>query len=333
MKQNKRIVIVGAGVAGLACARRLVDHGLTVKVFEKSDRPGGRCTSTSTLMGDYDHGAQYFTARNNEFQEVVSALINQKSVDKLTFDVKKISSEKQLTNLPSENRFVGIPNMGVVAEKLSVNLPVQYSSEVVSLSYQEGTWDIVFLKGGVTNLMRADILILAMPIDQILNLNASERFKASVGDFRMNPCWAVMIAFNRTVPVEYSALLINDKNAPISWIMRDSAKNHRQGFERWVLHSGPKWAKANIDLSPAVVTDLLTDEFSLLTKASSPIFAQSKLWRFASGGRHNDYHCLIDHERSVIGCGDWASGGRIEGAWISGKNTADFILEELDFLK
>ncbi len=36
-----RIAVVGAGVAGLTCARTLTDHGLDVRVFDKGRRPGG----------------------------------------------------------------------------------------------------------------------------------------------------------------------------------------------------------------------------------------------------------------------------------------------------
>ena len=39
------VVVVGAGVAGLACARRLMDRGVDVVVLESSDRVGGRLGS------------------------------------------------------------------------------------------------------------------------------------------------------------------------------------------------------------------------------------------------------------------------------------------------
>ncbi len=48
-----RIVIVGAGLAGLACAYQLKKAGYTAQVYEASDRPGGRCW---TLRGAFDDG-------------------------------------------------------------------------------------------------------------------------------------------------------------------------------------------------------------------------------------------------------------------------------------
>jgi len=53
-----RIAVVGAGIAGLACARKLIDAGHAVRVFEKSRGVGGRMATRRTPQGTYDHGAQ-----------------------------------------------------------------------------------------------------------------------------------------------------------------------------------------------------------------------------------------------------------------------------------
>lgn len=43
--ENRKAIVVGAGLAGLAAAVRLVDAGLSVRVFEATDHAGGRCRS------------------------------------------------------------------------------------------------------------------------------------------------------------------------------------------------------------------------------------------------------------------------------------------------
>ena len=48
-----RVVVVGAGVAGLTCAHRLRQHGIACAVYEASDRVGGR---TKTLRGYFADG-------------------------------------------------------------------------------------------------------------------------------------------------------------------------------------------------------------------------------------------------------------------------------------
>ncbi|NDH32418.1 MAG: FAD-dependent oxidoreductase, partial [Betaproteobacteria bacterium] len=42
MRKRPNIAVVGAGWAGLACARLLQDNGFQVKVFEASRTIGGR---------------------------------------------------------------------------------------------------------------------------------------------------------------------------------------------------------------------------------------------------------------------------------------------------
>jgi monoamine oxidase len=52
-RTDARIVIVGAGVAGLTCAHRLAQHGIGSHVYEACDRVGGR---TRTLRGFFAEG-------------------------------------------------------------------------------------------------------------------------------------------------------------------------------------------------------------------------------------------------------------------------------------
>ena len=48
------VVVVGAGLAGLACAHRLAQHGVAATVFEARDRLGGRCwIDTSAMARDH----------------------------------------------------------------------------------------------------------------------------------------------------------------------------------------------------------------------------------------------------------------------------------------
>ena len=63
---NKRVVVVGAGIAGLTAALRLRQAGAVVTVFESSDRVGGRTSSESCDGYVYERGTQFYvtTYRN-----------------------------------------------------------------------------------------------------------------------------------------------------------------------------------------------------------------------------------------------------------------------------
>ncbi|GAA2611244.1 NAD(P)/FAD-dependent oxidoreductase [Paractinoplanes durhamensis] len=61
------VVVVGAGIAGLACARELVDAGITARVVERRGTVGGRLASE--LIGGrwVDTGAAYLTGDDPAF--------------------------------------------------------------------------------------------------------------------------------------------------------------------------------------------------------------------------------------------------------------------------
>ena len=61
---TQHIAIIGAGMAGVTCARTLRQAGHKVTIFEKSRGLGGRMATRASAFGSFDHGAQYFTVRD-----------------------------------------------------------------------------------------------------------------------------------------------------------------------------------------------------------------------------------------------------------------------------
>ena len=72
-----KFAIVGAGIAGLACAELLAREGHAVQLFEKGRGPGGRLSTrrVETSLGEatFDHGAQYLSPRDQEFHAQLEA--------------------------------------------------------------------------------------------------------------------------------------------------------------------------------------------------------------------------------------------------------------------
>ena len=72
MSSHYDVLILGAGLAGLSCARRLQDAGKKVLVLEKARGLGGRMACRRTEKGAWDHGAQYFTATDQDFMAQIA---------------------------------------------------------------------------------------------------------------------------------------------------------------------------------------------------------------------------------------------------------------------
>ena len=62
-----RIAVVGAGVAGLSCARALADAGRPVTVLERARGVGGRCTTRRLEGVPLDMGAAFLHGRDAAF--------------------------------------------------------------------------------------------------------------------------------------------------------------------------------------------------------------------------------------------------------------------------
>ena len=74
---SPRIVVVGAGLAGLTCAYRLLQAGLNPQVYEASDHVGGRCR---TLRGHFaggqiaEHGGEFIDTGHHQIRQLAQEL-------------------------------------------------------------------------------------------------------------------------------------------------------------------------------------------------------------------------------------------------------------------
>ena len=133
----KRIAMIGAGISGMTCASRLQANGLEVVVFDKSRGPGGRITTRRRDSGRFDHGAQYFTARDERFlrhvrswqaQGVVASWPDQNQGNGDQIAVIENGEIKSYST--SEQRFVGTPGMNAIGKHLADGLELGSQSLV-----------------------------------------------------------------------------------------------------------------------------------------------------------------------------------------------------------
>jgi len=324
-----RVAVIGAGISGLTCARKLTDHGVAVTVFEKSRGVGGRMATRRTADGlTFDHGAQYFTVSDERFRHYVDSWYNSGLVDNWKGAIR-VLREGRVT--PCENgltRFVGTPGMTSVCKHLAGEVNVHLQCEITSLMSAGKSWRLIDATGRTLDTF--DVIIVSAPSPQSATLlgPVSELGKLAeqVG---MQPCWAVMAVFDLPLPTAFDGAFVYD--SALSWVARNSSKPARShDHECWVLHGSASWSQEHLEeTAEEVGTGLIQEFFRVVGLPSvSPKSVVAHRWRYAMPLAPLKDRCLFDPASGLGACGDWCFGPRVEGAFLSGNALASRVLRE-----
>ena len=307
-----QIAIVGAGMAGLSCATRLAALGHDVALFDKGRGPGGRMATRRVeadgTMLRFDHGAQYFTARDPRFVEQVARWEREGVVAR--WDVA------------GEDAWVGTPAMNAPIKAMTGRHDVQFGTRIEQLLRDGDGWQ---LDGESAPDRRFDAVVIALPAEQagpLLQPHAS-----AMGDLadatRSAPCWTVMAAFEQRLPSEQDTIR---HHGAIGWAARNNAKPGRGSAECWVVQASPDWSRAHLEDEATAVETALLDQLADAIGAPLPprLAISAHRWRFARSGSAGE-EALWDAQQRIGVCGDWLIGPRVEAAYLSGLLLAETV--------
>lgn len=322
----KKVAVVGAGIAGLSCASQLQSFGLSVDVFEKSRGPSGRMSTRRTPEWSADHGAQYFTARDPRFIQAVEGWMKNGVVDIWHPKLQIFEGMAWRESHSPETRYVGTPNMNSPGKFLAEDLSIQYEKTISRIERRKDQW---LLESIETGAMEAayDLVVLALPAPQASALvqDIDPRISAVTDTAQMQGCWTMMAYFPHQLTPKYDAAFINGEL--ISWICQNTSKPLRQGLPIWTIHGSPSWSQANIELSKEEAQSQMLECVVKLGFDCRDAEISLHRWRYASGALEHPIDFLWLDDISLGLCGDWLNGGRVEGAWLSGLQLAEAIIE------
>ncbi|WP_425512228.1 NAD(P)/FAD-dependent oxidoreductase [Xanthomonas arboricola] len=314
---SKTVAVIGAGLAGLACAQQLQASGLTVTLFEQGDLPGGRMRSCGGAGWQCDHGAQYFTARDPAFAAVVDAWIARGVAAVWPARVASWDGADMRVSQGGLTRFVGVPDMGAPARVLAASLNVRLGASVRSLQRSGDTWQLEVAEDGTTRNCCFDTVLLAVPapLAAALLADSAPTLATTAANARMLPAWAVVLRFDMPVDPGYDALFVNA--GPLRWVARNASKPGRDGVDTWLLHATADWSQAHLDATPETVIASVLPALAALG-LPLPQSCDAYRWTVASTEPALQLGCAWDAPLSIGICGDWLAGGKVEGAWQSG---------------
>ena len=322
---NLSVAVIGAGLSGLMAARTLADHGLKVHVFDKARGPGGRMATRRRDDYAFDHGAQYFTARDDRFRRSVEAWVADGLVEPWNGRIATAQQGRLTAKPDGPTRYVGVPRMSALTRHLSTDLAIQYQTRVGHVERLDDGWRLCDDAG--QDLGRYDVVLVTTPPVQAAPLLAEAPTLAGhVEAVTMRPCWAVMAVFDTPLPLAHDGLFIHD--APVSWAARNNSKPGRPPRESWVLHGAPSWSDAHLEADTETVANHLLAAFFEATGLAPvvPRFVQAHRWRYALADNPLDAGCLWDADLKMGVCADWCNNSRVEGAFLSGMAVAGRVL-------
>ncbi len=329
--QQRRIAVLGAGVAGLTCARALHDQGYEVVVFDKGRGPGGRTSTRRTDIDDqtvrWDHGAVAFRARDRRFIAAVEKWAACDVVAPWTPRVRTIAADGGTTD-GEDTWWVGTPGMNAIAKHLATDLDVRYGVRIVEAAFADDAWRLADVSEDAFDGF--DALVSTVPAPQMRALlgDAAPELVAEAASVETAPCWALLLAFDSARDdLPFDLVRFEEPSGMLHKIVRNASKPGRDAApESWVVHATSTWSHANVEMSQDEAWAALWSSARDVLGDIAPTEGTAHRWRYSHALTPLGVSCLGDGDRRLAAAGDWVRGANVEAAYLSGAAAAGRVM-------
>jgi predicted NAD/FAD-dependent oxidoreductase len=334
------VLVLGAGVSGLAAARELSRGGLRVAAIDKGRGPGGRMATRRTGPGPaparFDHGAQYFTARDPAFAAQAEvwerAGIARKWSDGFATEAGPFRRD-------GEVRWCGVDGMASVARSLGEGLDVRVATKATAVHAEGGAWSVSLEDG---SRLAARALVATAPVPQTLALldAGGTVLPAAAWDaldaIEYSPCIAALLRTDQPSRIPAPGGLWG-RGEPLAWIADNRAKGVSRATNpgaELTIHAGPEFSHEHFDEPESVVVAHMLD-LAAAWIGGAVIDAQMHRWRYAMASRVHPERTLVVAAPAVVAFAgdafnaDATPSPRIETAYLSGLAAAAEVAARL----
>jgi len=300
---GRRVVVVGAGLSGVACARELRAAGVATAVLDRGRVPGGRMAARTLWERRVDLGASYLTVSDPGFAAVVDDWAARGLAREWT-DTFTALGDGVVDSKPGPVRWGAAHGLRSLVEDLASGLGVE-RREV-----------------GAIDELEADAVVLAMPDPQARRLVGDHPVAAALGRewepvLAVAGLWSARTWDPASPTGRFDGAFVNG-DPDVGWIADDG---RRRGDDAPVLvaHSTPELAARHLD-DPAGAAPAVVQAVRRLLDIEDPDDVHVHRWTFARPtGRREEPYALVDGDRPVGVCGDgWGEAPKVETAWLSG---------------
>jgi renalase len=322
------VVIIGGGLSGVIAAADLQKQGKSVIVLDKGSSVGGRMATRRIANGLADHGAQFFTVRDSQFQKRVDGWIE----DKLVYLWSMGWSDGSLRPVTDDGhaRYAVHGGMNALVRRLEQDVKDVRVNVRVTQIQQAGVsgWTIQDETG---HIYTADALVMTPPVPQSLALldeggvRLSDTDRIALEKIRYAPNLTGLFLLDRDISLPAPGA-VQRRNAPISWIANNKQKGISDATVITVQADSDYSAQLWNDSDERILNALRTDLLVYLPDGVKFIDEQLKRWRYSLVTNiHPARYLRAEGVPPLIFAGDAFGGPRVEGAALSGIATAEAL--------
>jgi renalase len=339
---SQDVIVIGAGVAGLECARRLSAAGRSVRVLDRAKGVGGRCATKRFDGQPVDFGPVFLHGSTPEF---VAAVADVSGATLLRawpqhIDGRGAPCQPSAFNA-SEQRFAFAEGVSAFPKHLARGLDVRLSTNVLRLGETEDAFAVHTASGEVHEArdvvialaLEQSVALLASLADTSLGARELQGTRALLGMFKSVPSLALIAGYGTEAPLPPWDVWYPEDSDCLQLVSHESAKVSSPRARVLVFQARPRWARTHLGSPPEQWAPQLLAAGAprLGAFVLTPQFQHPHAWRYARLERDNELSqplCIpLSRNRRLGVAGDlFAPGGGVQAAWLSGKLLAERLL-------
>ena len=322
------VLVLGAGMAGLAAAQILSRTNCTMRLIDKGHQVGGRVAARRIGTSLFDHGLQHFTAR---FAPFAQQLAHWEREGKITRWANSFPGTDPLDSATSTPHYRVPGGMHLLPLSLASGMDVVLGCKALAVCQSTDGW-LVHLDNGTKVQARALVVTLPAPQSIALMAAGGTVLPATIRDRLacINHARCLTVLAHVDGPTELpppGAMHVGPE--PLAWISDNHAKGVSEPPGAVTLQAGPEYSRQFWELGDDGVA------FQLFGCAQKRIGRrlvsnQVKRWRMAyATSTIPETHLATDAPFPLVFAGDGMGGSRSEAAWMSGESAGQWMAERI----
>ena len=318
-------IIIGSGLSGLTIANILSKNGLKTIVVDKGIKAGGRMShgvmNRSEVGGNdfkYDHGAQFFTARSDEFKKEIDFWLENKWINKWCNGFSKNDGYP---------RYIGIDGMHSLPLKISENLNVFQNTTIKTLKLFKHDW---FLEGSDNINFSSKYLIMTPPLPQTIKLLSKhiylfdKKFLEEIKNINYDKCISLMMSIKKETNIKFPGAM-QKPNSFWDFV----TDNKLKGISKKhciTAHASASFSDFIWEFNDEKCKSIMINELAKLVNFEK-IETKIHKWKYAKPKQvFNYFFKQAKDNQNLIITGEIFGGAKLEGAFLSGFNTANYLV-------